>query len=156
MLGPIFKYPSNDDCSTRSAVPSCTAAEATELTISARKPSAFSAADGGFSSALLPLLVTVFLAFFAVVFGTRHTDATEHQDGLILAEGPPSELGASRFRVAWRAADGTLEERFTEDPTALLATLTAEALARGERLEELSVTRPSLEDVYLELTELAA
>ena len=28
----------------------------------------------------------------------------------------------------------------------------ATALARGERLEDLSVTRPSLEDVYLELT----
>ena len=42
------------------------------------------------------------------------------QDGLILAEGPPHALGASRYRVAWRAADGTLEERFTEDPTALL------------------------------------
>ena len=78
------------------------------------------------------------------------------QDGLILAEGPPDALGASRYRVAWRGADGTLEERFTEDPTALLAQLTAEALARGERLEELSVTRPSLEDVYLELTEAFA
>lgn len=33
----------------------------------------------------LPLLVTLSLAFFAVVFGTRHADATEHQDGLILA-----------------------------------------------------------------------
>jgi ABC-2 type transport system ATP-binding protein len=78
------------------------------------------------------------------------------QDGQILAEGPPDSLGASRYRVAWRAADGTLEERFTEDPTTLLASLTAEALARGERLEDLSVTRPSLEDVYLELTEVAA
>jgi ABC-2 type transport system ATP-binding protein len=38
----------------------------------------------------------------------------------------------------------------------MLATLTATALARGERLEDLSVTRPSLEDVYLELTEMAA
>lgn len=74
------------------------------------------------------------------------------QGGRILAEGPPDALGASRYRVAWRAADGTSEERFTEDPTALLAELTADALARGERLEELSVTRPSLEDVYLELT----
>jgi ABC-2 type transport system ATP-binding protein len=75
------------------------------------------------------------------------------RDGQILAEGPPDALGASRYRVAWRAADGTPEERFTEDPTALLAELTAEALARGERLDDLSVTRPSLEDVYLELTE---
>ncbi len=32
-----------------------------------------------------PLLVSVLLAFFAVLFGTRHTDATEHQDGLMLA-----------------------------------------------------------------------
>jgi ABC-2 type transport system ATP-binding protein len=74
------------------------------------------------------------------------------KDGRILAEGPPDSLGASRYRIAWRDASGTVVERFTEDPTALLAELTADALARGERLEELSVTRPSLEDVYLELT----
>jgi ABC-2 type transport system ATP-binding protein len=78
------------------------------------------------------------------------------QDGRILAEGPPDALGAARYRVSWRALDGTAEERFTEDPTALLHELTTEALARGERLEELSVTRPSLEDVYLELTEAFA
>mgnify|MGYP001164624306 CR=1 FL=1 len=33
----------------------------------------------------LALIVTLLMACFAVVFGTRHTDATEHQDGLILA-----------------------------------------------------------------------
>ncbi|MBN8934522.1 MAG: sodium:solute symporter, partial [Rhizobium pusense] len=33
----------------------------------------------------LPLVVTIVMAGFAVMFGTRHTDATEHQDGLILA-----------------------------------------------------------------------
>lgn len=33
----------------------------------------------------LALVVTLTLACFAMVFGTRHTDATEHQDGLILA-----------------------------------------------------------------------
>ena len=77
------------------------------------------------------------------------------KDGRILAEGPPAELGvdaATRYRIRWRAADGTVEERVTADPTAELAELTADALARGERLEELSVTRPSLEEVYLELT----
>jgi ABC-2 type transport system ATP-binding protein len=78
------------------------------------------------------------------------------QDGRIRAEGPPHSLGASRYRVTWRGADGTVEERFTEDPTALLHALTAEALQRGERLEELNVTRPSLEDVYLELTSTEA
>ena len=41
------------------------------------------AAAGGLVD--LPLVVTLFLACFAIVFGTRHTDATEHQDGLILA-----------------------------------------------------------------------
>jgi ABC-2 type transport system ATP-binding protein len=74
------------------------------------------------------------------------------KDGRILAEGAPDALGASRYRVAWRDATGTMVERFTDDPTGLLHTLTAEALGRGDRLEELSVTRPSLEDVYLELT----
>jgi ABC-2 type transport system ATP-binding protein len=78
------------------------------------------------------------------------------RDGRILAEGPPGELGASRYRVSWRDADGSLAERFTEDPTALLHELTGAALARGERLEELSVSRPSLEDVYLQLTEAVA
>ena len=33
----------------------------------------------------LALVVTLLMAGFAIVFGTRHTDATEHQDGLILA-----------------------------------------------------------------------
>ncbi|WP_027486734.1 hybrid sensor histidine kinase/response regulator [Allorhizobium undicola] len=33
----------------------------------------------------LALIVTLTLACFSAIFGTRHTDATEHQDGLILA-----------------------------------------------------------------------
>ena len=76
------------------------------------------------------------------------------KDGRVLAIGPPRELGvgASHYRVAYRGAQGELVERQTDDPTRLLNELTAEALARGERLEELSVGRPSLEDVYLELT----
>jgi ABC-2 type transport system ATP-binding protein len=76
------------------------------------------------------------------------------KDGRILAIGAPRELGAgaSHYRVAYRDADGELVERQTGDPTALLHELTGEALARGERLEELSVARPTLEDVYLELT----
>jgi ABC-2 type transport system ATP-binding protein len=76
------------------------------------------------------------------------------KDGRILAIGPPRELGvgASHYRIAYRDRGGELIELQTEDPTRLLSELTAEALARGERLEELSVGRPSLEDVYLELT----
>jgi ABC-2 type transport system ATP-binding protein len=76
------------------------------------------------------------------------------KDGRVLAIGPPRELGvgAAHYRVAYRGPEGELVERETEDPTTLLHELTAEALARGERLEELSVARPTLEDVYLELT----
>ncbi|MFN4273684.1 MAG: NahK/ErcS family hybrid sensor histidine kinase/response regulator [Aliihoeflea sp.] len=33
----------------------------------------------------IALLVALLLALFAILFGTRHADATEHQDGLILA-----------------------------------------------------------------------
>jgi ABC-2 type transport system ATP-binding protein len=76
------------------------------------------------------------------------------KDGRVLAIGPPRELGVggSHYRVAYRDRQGELIERHTEDPTGLLNELTGEALARGERLEELSVGRPTLEDVYLELT----
>jgi ABC-2 type transport system ATP-binding protein len=76
------------------------------------------------------------------------------KDGRVLAIGPPRELGvgAAHYRVAYRGQDGQLIERQSDDPTALLHELTSEALARGERLEEISVGRPTLEDVYLELT----
>jgi ABC-2 type transport system ATP-binding protein len=80
------------------------------------------------------------------------------KDGAILAAGAPDQLGvgAARYRVAYRRPGGEQVERETDDPTALLHALTSEALARGERLEGLSVSRPSLEEVYLELTAEAA
>ena len=76
------------------------------------------------------------------------------KDGRVLAIGPPRELGVggSHYRVAYRDREGELVERQTEDPTRLLNELTGEALARGEQVQELSVGRPTLEDVYLELT----
>jgi ABC-2 type transport system ATP-binding protein len=76
------------------------------------------------------------------------------KDGRVLAIGPPRELGvgAAHYRVAYRDATGELVEVQTDDPTRTLHELTGEALARGERLEELSVGRPTLEDIYLELT----
>jgi ABC-2 type transport system ATP-binding protein len=76
------------------------------------------------------------------------------KDGRVLAIGPPRELGVggSHYRVAYRNREGQLVELQTEEPTAVLNQLTSEALARGEQLEELSVGRPTLEDVYLELT----
>ena len=77
------------------------------------------------------------------------------KDGSILAEGPPGELGPrggeARWRVAWRNGAGT-QTRETDDPTTFLHDLCGRALAAGEPLQDISVTRPSLEDVYLELT----
>jgi ABC-2 type transport system ATP-binding protein len=79
------------------------------------------------------------------------------KDGRIVAEGAPATLGssASRYTVVWRDERGDLQTRQSEDPTALLHQLTSAALARGEVLHDLSVSRPSLEDMYLELTATA-
>jgi ABC-2 type transport system ATP-binding protein len=78
------------------------------------------------------------------------------KDGRIMIEGAPRELSAGTrstpYRVAYRNGTGGLVERETDDPTTLLHELTGAALAQGTRLESLTVTRPTLEDVYLELT----
>jgi ABC-2 type transport system ATP-binding protein len=98
-----------------------------------------------------------------VVLTTHYLDEAQElsdrvaiiKDGRILAIGTPGELGvgaAQRVRVAWRGEDGELHVREVDDPTQLLHDLTAEALARGGAVRELTVVRPSLEDVYLELT----
>jgi ABC-2 type transport system ATP-binding protein len=98
-----------------------------------------------------------------VVLTTHYLDEAQElsdrvaiiKDGRILAIGTPGELGvgaAQRVRVSWRGGDGELHEREVDDPTQLLHDLTAEALARGGSVRELTVVRPSLEDVYLELT----
>jgi ABC-2 type transport system ATP-binding protein len=75
------------------------------------------------------------------------------KDGRIVAEGPPDRLGPERlrYRVSY-ISEGRRVEHHTEDPTELLHRLTRDALARGERLEGLEVSLPTLEDVYLELT----
>jgi ABC-2 type transport system ATP-binding protein len=74
--------------------------------------------------------------------------------GQILAEGSPEQLGVgsgSRYRVA-HLVDGELVVHQTDDPTRLLHELTSAALEAQQPLEGLSVTRPSLEEIYLELT----
>jgi ABC-2 type transport system ATP-binding protein len=76
------------------------------------------------------------------------------KDGAIVAEGPPDALSPASegYRVSY-VSDGRRVEHQTDDPTDLLHRLTRDALARGERLEGLEVSRPRLEDIYLELTE---
>jgi ABC-2 type transport system ATP-binding protein len=90
--------------------------------------------------------------------------------GRIVAEGPPSTLGhreVARARVRYRPPAGAGgppsglggpagPDGFTEfapaDVTQALHQLTGWALDRGVTLEGLEVTRPTLEDVYLQLT----
>jgi ABC-2 type transport system ATP-binding protein len=75
------------------------------------------------------------------------------RDGEIVREGTPSDLtgGAVETEIRYRRDGEDVVER-TIDPTRRLHELTAEALARGEELESLEVRRPTLEDIYLELT----
>jgi len=77
--------------------------------------------------------------------------------GQIVARGTPADLGnraggetTIRYRV-----DGREVSLRTTEPVKALNELTGKALAEGEELEGLEVTRPSLEDVYLELTAAA-
>jgi ABC-2 type transport system ATP-binding protein len=76
------------------------------------------------------------------------------RDGVIVREGSPAELtgGIVETEIRYRRGTEEVVER-TREPTRRLNELTAEALARGEELAELEVRRPTLEDVYLELTE---
>ena len=75
------------------------------------------------------------------------------KNGVVVADGPPAELGVGgdRYRVGYDQ-NGSRVEVETENPTELLHRLTADALARGEQLRGLTVSRPTLEEVYLELT----
>jgi ABC-2 type transport system ATP-binding protein len=75
------------------------------------------------------------------------------RDGQIIREGAPAELtgGSAETEIRFRR-DGEVVVMRTSEPTRLLNRLTSEALAEGRELEALSVRRPTLEDVYLELT----
>ena len=116
-----------------------------------------------------------------VLLTTHYMDEAQHlanrvaviAAGLIVAEGPPDSL-AGRDRAAAHirfsipgglsagdfpslgaeivpdAATGELAIE-TSEPTRVLAQLTGWAAGRGLELPNLSVTRPSLEDIYLDL-----
>jgi ABC-2 type transport system ATP-binding protein len=73
--------------------------------------------------------------------------------GSIVREGTPAELrgGAAETEIRYRLDGEEVVER-THEPTRRLHELAGDAVARGEELEALEVRRPTLEDVYLELT----
>ncbi len=93
-----------------------------------------------------------------IVLTTHYLDEAEAladrvgvmSDGQILEISTPSEFGGrstSKARVSWR--DGTvLKSQTTDNPTAFVNNLGADF--NGE-IPELTITRPSLEDVYLRM-----
>ena len=97
-----------------------------------------------------------------ILLTTHYLDEAEHLadrvavlgQGKIVAVGPPSELigntPATEIRYRENGREVTLE---TDRPTEVLHELTSRALAENRELEGLVVSRPTLEDVYLELTE---
>jgi ABC-2 type transport system ATP-binding protein len=93
--------------------------------------------------------------------------------GRIVAEGPPATLGnrdQAKARIRYRLADGAappgglsappgpdgLIELVPDDLTAALHRLTGWAMEQQVVLSGLEVIRPSLEDIYLQLTDGAA
>ena len=97
-----------------------------------------------------------------IVLTTHYLDEAEQvadrvavlRKGEIVAVGPPAELigsaPATEIRYRENGREVVLE---TDSPTRLLHELTEEALAENRELEGLVVRRPSLEEVYLSLTE---
>jgi ABC-2 type transport system ATP-binding protein len=75
------------------------------------------------------------------------------REGRIVRVGTPSELTgeAAETEIRYRRNGKVVVEQ-TSEPTRRLYELTAEAVERGEELADLEVRRPTLEDVYLELT----
>jgi ABC-2 type transport system ATP-binding protein len=96
-----------------------------------------------------------------VLLTTHYLDEAEQlsdrvavlREGRIVATGTPADLTrtpATEIRYRQNGEDVVLR---TAEPTRVLAELTARALEAGRELEGLEVRRPSLEEVYLELTE---
>ena len=75
------------------------------------------------------------------------------REGRIVRIGAPSELTGEAVETEIRyRRNGEVVIEQTSEPTRRLYELTAEAVDRGEELPDLEVRRPTLEDVYLELT----
>ncbi|MGC1165058.1 MAG: ABC transporter ATP-binding protein [Solirubrobacterales bacterium] len=78
--------------------------------------------------------------------------------GEVVARGTPEDLGdrdSQPTTISYRGPDGEVSLS-TMTPVQTLNELTGRALAEGFELEGLEVKRPTLEDVYLELTEQGA
>jgi ABC-2 type transport system ATP-binding protein len=97
-----------------------------------------------------------------VLLTTHYLDEAERlcdrvavlRDGRIAAIGRPGELTGALPPTEIRYRQDSREVVLrTEEPTRVLNELTQKALSEGRELEALEVRRPSLEEVYLSLTE---
>ena len=75
------------------------------------------------------------------------------REGIVVAAGTPAELTRTPATEIRYVRDGETVVVRTEEPTRVLAELTAAAVGRGEELAGLEVRRPTLEQVYLTLTD---
>ena len=96
-----------------------------------------------------------------VLLTTHYLDEAEQladrvavmREGQIVRVGTPRELTSTDLQTEIRYRQNGQEVLVrTDEPTRVLAELTAAAVARDEELEGLQVRRPSLEEVYLALT----
>jgi len=96
-----------------------------------------------------------------VLLTTHYLDEAEQladrvavlRQGEVVALGTPRELTSRAVGTEIRyRRDGREVVVETQEPTKTLHELTGEALAAGVELEGLQVRKPSLEDIYLELT----
>lgn len=71
------------------------------------------------------LLITIGMAVFAILFGTRHTDATEHQEGLMLAIAAESVVKL----VAFLAVGLYVTFELFDGPVAMVETIRSNAAA---------------------------
>jgi ABC-2 type transport system ATP-binding protein len=115
-----------------------------------------------------------------ILLTTHYMDEAQHladqvaiiNEGLIVAEGTPQTLGGDKLgltKISFALRDGVNElpvssadrmrrdgasvEIETPDPTRALHDLTGWALGRNVELSALTVSLPSLEDIYLDLTD---
>lgn len=91
-------------------------------------------AMGSFSGDI-SLMIALLLALFSALFGTRHADATEHQDGLILAVAVESVVKLAAFL----AIGFLVLFALSDEPAALVAEINTSAA-----VQEAANYRPSL------------